>query len=106
MRPDFSPNSGPPSARPGGCNVFRLLLASRDTPSGVGDMQDCVRVGLVLALLPAACGRGAAAEVYVAPAGSDDNPGTLEKPFATIQRAQAAVGPGHTVFVRGGTYPM
>jgi hypothetical protein len=28
---------------------------------------------------------------YVAPTGSDGNPGTLEKPFATIQRAQQAV---------------
>jgi hypothetical protein len=25
---------------------------------------------------------------YLAPAGSDGNPGTLEKPFATIQRVQ------------------
>ena len=42
---------------------------------------------------------------YVAPAGSDGNPGTLEKPFATVQRAQQAARqkPG-TVFLRGGTY--
>ena len=42
---------------------------------------------------------------YVAPAGSDGNPGTLEKPFATIQRAQQAVRqkPG-PVLLRGGTY--
>jgi hypothetical protein len=42
---------------------------------------------------------------YVAPTGSDGNPGTLEKPFATIQRAQQAVRrkPG-TVYLRGGTY--
>jgi len=65
-----------------------------------------VRVGLAPLLLLAAGGPAAAAEVYVAPAGSDDNPGTLERPFATVQRAQAAVGPGDTVFVRGGTYRM
>ena len=42
---------------------------------------------------------------YVAPTGSDGNPGTLEKPFATIQRAQQAVRqkPG-SVLLRGGTY--
>jgi hypothetical protein len=42
---------------------------------------------------------------YVAPTGSDGNPGTLEKPFATIQRAQQAVRqqPG-PVWLRGGTY--
>src|ERR1700746_3002280 len=42
---------------------------------------------------------------YVAPTGSDGNSGTLEKPFATIQRAQQAVRqkPG-PVWLRGGTY--
>ena len=42
---------------------------------------------------------------YVAPTGNDANPGTLEKPFASLQRAQQAVRqkPG-TVFLRGGTY--
>jgi hypothetical protein len=42
---------------------------------------------------------------FVAPAGHDANPGTLDKPFASLQRAQQAVrqkaGP---VFLRGGTY--
>jgi hypothetical protein len=65
-----------------------------------------VRVGLLLVLLLAAGGRGAAAEVYVAPVGRDDNPGTLEKPFATVQRAQTAAAPGDTVLIRGGTYRM
>ncbi|MGA2497692.1 MAG: DUF4990 domain-containing protein, partial [Tepidisphaeraceae bacterium] len=32
--------------------------------------------------------------------------GTLEKPFASIQRAQEAVAPGDTVYIRGGTYVM
>ncbi len=42
---------------------------------------------------------------YVAPAGSDANPGTLDKPFATLQRAQQAVRQKHgDVFLRGGTY--
>src|SRR2546428_11594737 len=42
---------------------------------------------------------------YVAPRGSDGNLGTLEKPFATIQRAQQAVRqkPG-SVWLRGRTY--
>lgn len=47
-----------------------------------------------------------AAEYFVAPGGHDTNPGTLEQPFATIQRAQEAVVPGDTVQVRGGTYQM
>lgn len=69
-------------------------------------MTNRVRVGLALVILAAASVRGPAAEVFVAPDGRDDSPGTLERPFATVQRAQAAVGPGDTVFVRGGTYRM
>jgi hypothetical protein len=46
-----------------------------------------------------------AASFYVAPDGNDANPGTLENPFATLQRAQQAVrGIPGTVFLRGGTY--
>src|SRR5437667_8138259 len=48
---------------------------------------------------------------YVAPNGSDGNPGSLEKPFATLQRAQQAVrqqpAPLLTKtggWLRGGTY--
>ncbi len=42
---------------------------------------------------------------FVSPAGNDANPGTLERPFATLQGAQQAARwkPGG-VFVRGGTY--
>jgi len=47
-----------------------------------------------------------AATFFVAPTGGDDNPGTLEKPFATVQRAQNAAAPGDTVYIRGGTYTM
>ena len=42
---------------------------------------------------------------FVAPAGNDANPGTLERPFASLGRAQEAVRqkPG-SVWLRGGTY--
>src|SRR4051794_4895855 len=40
-----------------------------------------------------------AADFFVAPAGDDHNPGTLDKPFATVQRAQDAASPGDTVFL-------
>src|SRR5271165_5592696 len=42
---------------------------------------------------------------FVDPAGNDANPGTLEKPFSSLGRAQLAnrQQPG-TVFLRGGTY--
>ncbi len=53
-------------------------------------------------------------KIYVSPSGKDDNPGTLEKPFATIIRARdyvrqmnsgRGIPPGGvTVFLRGGNY--
>lgn len=42
---------------------------------------------------------------FVAPTGNDANPGTLAKPFATLQRAQEAVRQKRgDVFLRGGTH--
>jgi len=42
--------------------------------------------------------------IYVATTGSDANPGTVSRPFRTVQRAVSLAGPGSTVLVRGGTY--
>jgi len=47
-----------------------------------------------------------AAEYYVAPNGDDAADGSLAKPFATVARAQQAVKPGDTVWLRGGTYKI
>jgi hypothetical protein len=45
-----------------------------------------------------------AATRYVAPSGSDANPGTLAAPFRTVGRGIAALRPGDTTYVRNGTY--
>ncbi len=49
-----------------------------------------------------------AAEFFVAPGGSDSGPGSLKRPFATLQRAQRAArarkGEAITVSLREGTY--
>jgi hypothetical protein len=51
------------------------------------------------------CSVGAtAATWYVAPSGSDSNPGTSAAPFATIQKAADVASAGDTVIVRPGTY--
>ncbi|HEY4330014.1 MAG TPA: DUF4990 domain-containing protein [Phycisphaerae bacterium] len=42
----------------------------------------------------------------MAPDGKDSDPGTMEKPFATIARAQLAASAGDTVFIRGGKYEI
>src|SRR3990172_6911036 len=55
---------------------------------------------------------GTGATFHVATTGDDANPGTLARPFATIERARAAVRDlarplptgGVTVYLRGGTY--
>ena len=50
--------------------------------------------------------QASASTFYVAPNGDDNNPGTLAKPWRTIQYATSseAVQPGDTVYIRGGTY--
>jgi hypothetical protein len=39
----------------------------------------------------AVCGRAAAADFFIAPDGDDAGPGTIDRPFATVDRAQKAV---------------
>ncbi|MBW8003700.1 MAG: DUF1565 domain-containing protein [Planctomycetes bacterium] len=41
---------------------------------------------------------------YVAPNGHDTNPGTLQKPWRTIQKASDSLKPGDTILIRAGTY--
>jgi hypothetical protein len=45
-----------------------------------------------------------AADFYVSPTGSDDNPGTMGKPFKTLARVCIELKPGDTCFLREGTY--
>ena len=41
--------------------------------------------------------------LYVATTGIDSNTGTIDKPFATVQKALDTVKAGQTIYVRGGT---
>lgn len=41
---------------------------------------------------------------YIATDGNDNNPGTIEKPFASFAKAQDVAESGDTVYLRGGTY--
>ncbi len=45
-----------------------------------------------------------AATWFVAPDGDNTNPGTIEKPFATLQQGHDKASAGDTVYLRGGTY--
>lgn len=67
---------------------------------------------LCLFMLLTGLASAASVDFYVSVEGHDDSPGTLEKPFATLQRAQSAVrecikegkDTDITVYVRGGNY--
>ncbi len=60
---------------------------------------------MITFLLLGALAGGTAAEVFVAPGGSDANPGTRAKPLATLQAAVDRAK-GGTVRVRGGRYRL
>lgn len=59
---------------------------------------------IVFVLMLCAAGHAHAADYYVATNGSDGAAGTMEAPFATIQRAADVMGAGDTCFIRGGNY--
>jgi Pel9A-like, right handed beta helix region len=60
------------------------------------------RYGTIVSLLFTASAN--AATYFVAPNGSDLNTGAIDAPFFNITKAVSLVGPGDTIFVRGGTY--
>jgi hypothetical protein len=45
-----------------------------------------------------------ASTYFVAPKGDDSGPGTVDQPFATLQKGHDKAAAGDTVFIRGGTY--
>jgi len=66
-------------------------------------------IAMMMSLCASAPAEARPAQMFVATTGNDTNPGTLEKPFATLQRAQqaarkAAGREAVTVFVREGIY--
>ncbi len=77
-------------------------------------MRYALAVALLLTAGPIGLVHGSGPDFCVAADGSDANPGTLEKPFATLTRAQEAVrariaaglDSDLNVLIRGGTYPI
>lgn len=51
-------------------------------------------------------GRVAAAEYYVSPTGSDTNPGSIDQPFASLEKGHSVASAGDTIWIRGGTYHL
>lgn len=48
----------------------------------------------------------AATEIFVSPSGQDSNPGTLQKPLRSVQKAVSKLGPGKTVTLLAGVYEL
>lgn len=44
------------------------------------------------------------ANFYLAPNGSDNNSGTIDKPFKSLKKLWTVIKPGNLVYLRGGTY--
>jgi len=59
---------------------------------------------LLLAARPVTAAQGRAAIYYVATNGNDSNPGTLEQPWRTLDKAAATLEAGDTLYIRAGTY--
>ena len=72
--------------------------------SSIGELG-ALRAGAARPKPPPAPPPAPSGPLYVSPSGSDSNPGTLERPFRTLQKALDTVPAGQTVFVRAGTYP-
>src|SRR5271169_2682774 len=59
------------------------------------------RLGCLFAILVSSCSAGT---LYVGTQGSDNNPGTQQLPWATLQHAVDTIAPGDTILVLAGTY--
>ncbi len=65
-------------------------------------MPKVMRCFSVLVLMSVAA--AAQTTLYVSPAGSDSNPGTITQPLLTISKAMSLATAGTTIYLRGGTY--
>lgn len=67
--------------------LFAMICHDRTTRRRSRTVKPVLVIGLIGSLLLAGVTPVRAAEFFVSPTGNDADPGTLEKPFATVQRA-------------------
>ena len=74
------------------------------TGTGVSKNSSVNVIQLTAASVPTLPGQAAVAKYYVAPNGSDNNSGTIDKPFGTLNKLWKVIQAGDLVYLRGGTY--
>ena len=82
--------------------VAAAASAHRGSAPSQRTLPPAVEAANATALPPSPAGAGISH--YVSKSGNDNNPGTLNSPWRTIQYAANTVMAGDTVFVRGGVY--
>ncbi|MDQ3565563.1 MAG: Ig-like domain-containing protein, partial [Pseudomonadota bacterium] len=81
-----------------------MTIINSSPTSGVLSSRGILRTLILLSLFIFAPILASAATYYVAPSGSNSNPGTEALPFATLQKGHDVAAAGDTIFMRGGTY--
>ena len=81
-----------------------MTIINSSTASGVLSSRGILRALILLSLFIFAPILASAATYYIAPSGSNSNPGTQARPFATLQKAHDIANPGDIIYMRGGTY--
>ena len=71
---------------------------------GMGHAYRMKCAGRISAVMVSVTSFAAAATIYVAPGGSDSNPGTIDNPFRTFKKAASRMKAGDTCYLRGGIY--
>ena len=67
-------------------------------------MKDITKIAYLLLGLILSVPMSAQKTYYMDPEGSDSNPGTSDKPFATLVKVQEVVAAGDVVYINPGTY--
>jgi hypothetical protein len=89
-----------PNPRPGVALTGLRVLPPRE------DWQDFGTLHILAATVVQKEPTGDVRFVQQKPIGDDSQPGTFDEPFGTLAHALAKTGPGDTIYVRGGFYPL
>lgn len=76
------------------------MSAETDIYANIAIMKNLLPTLFLLLMTAPLTGR----TFYLSPDGRDSAPGTIDAPFATLNRAQARLSAGDTLWIRGGTY--